>query len=729
MFNSWLDFSAFMPHGFCLRWDPALLATMIVANLMIAVAYFSIPSALFFFVRKRKDLVFPWMFQLFGLFIISCGTTHLVKILTIYKAAYWWEAGVDLFTGVVSMVTAVLLWPLIPKALNLPSPTQLERANKQLLDSMNETKKLNEELQSINDQFRVARDQAIESSNLKSGFVATISHELRTPLTGILGLNELLMSTKLDDEQQALSKSINEAADSLLAIVNDILDLSKLEAGRLQVDLAPLNLRQLINECLDIVSTPASRKGLALKSSMDPELMNDSLFGDSVRIKQILTNLLGNAVKFTEKGEVELRAEFVGAAEESIIARFVVRDTGIGIDTKSIDRIFMPFTQADQSTSRKYGGTGLGLSICRYLSELVGGQITVKSEEGKGSSFSLELPLMKSANVRQILTASGSLKPALVSNVLVVEDDPFLQQLAGKQMQRLGVSARVARGADEALEFLKSEAFDVIFMDCHMPGTDGYALTGMIRASQDWRHIPIVAMTAGAMVGDYERCISSGMDDYLSKPYTLKQLEGMLRKWTGQVSVSEKNSTQSTEAAAASSGTTEIPDPDPASIVAAAEPTIANSDSGSASIEIAAVAETTDSADKPPNSDGTTIGDRLPADLEKLRTTYGDSACEEILDLFFQSSQTLLVELRDATAAKSASAVKELSHRLKGSCLMAFMDPLSQMSARIEKEAREAQPDWNIIDQDLRALIVMLDDVAGHCSRPRITGPSNGVES
>lgn len=717
MFNSWLDFSTFMPHGFCLRWDPALLGTMIVANLMIAVAYFSIPSALFFFVRKRKDLVFPWMFQLFGLFIVSCGTTHLVKILTIYKAAYWWEAGVDLFTGIVSMVTAILLWPLIPKALSLPSPSQLAKANAQLVDSMNETKKLNEELSAINEQFRQARDQAIESSNLKSGFVATISHELRTPLTGILGLNELLMSTKLDDEQKALSKSINEAADSLLAIVNDILDLSKLEAGRLQVDLVPLNLRQLINECLDIVSAPASRKGLSLKSSMDAELMNDQLFGDSVRIKQILTNLLGNAVKFTDKGEIELKAEFVRSEQDSVVSRFVVRDTGIGIASKNIERIFMPFTQADQSTSRRYGGTGLGLSICRYLSELVGGQITVVSDEGKGSSFTLELPLLKHANVQAGLTASGSLKPVLVSNVLVVEDDPFLQQLAAKQMQRLGVTAKVARNADEALKYLALEKFDLIFMDCHMPGIDGYALTRMIRESQDWRTVPIVAMTAGAMVGDYERCISSGMDDYLSKPYTLKQLEVMLRKWTGQVSVSDKPG----GAAISSSASQAVPT---RSGEAQAEDDGNGKPLSSTSREFDSAPS--DSTKQVLSSHFPRNGDSRPSiDLERLRTVYGETACEEILDLFFSSGKALLVELRQANQRQKASTVKELAHRLKGSCLMACMEPLSEVSARIEKQAREEEQDWDSIAQDFQTLLVLLDEVADHCSRPRITSQTD----
>lgn len=690
---------------------------MIVANLMIAVAYFSIPAALFFFVRRRKDLVFPWMFQLFGLFIVSCGTTHLVKILTIYKAAYWWEAGVDLFTGIVSMITAILLWPLIPKALSLPSPSQLEQANKQLVDSMNETKKLNEELSAINEQFRLARDQAIESSNLKSGFVATISHELRTPLTGILGLNELLLSTKLDDEQQALSKSINEAADSLLAIVNDILDLSKLEAGRLKVDVVPLNLRQIVNECLDIVSAPASRKRLALKSFMDPELMNNPLFGDSVRIKQILTNLLGNAVKFTDKGEIELRVEFVRAEQDAVVTRFIVRDTGIGIAAKNVERIFMPFTQADQSTSRKYGGTGLGLSICRYLSELVGGQINVESTEGKGSAFTLELPLMKQANVQSALTTSGSLKPVLVSNVLVVEDDPFLQQLAGKQMHRLGVTARVARNADEALEYLKSERFDLIFMDCHMPGTDGYALTGIIRASQDWRTIPIVAMTAGAMIGDYERCISSGMDDYLSKPYTLKQLEMMLRKWTGQVSVSNVGANPSSPIVAGPITSLDSKD---------------QHDRNDSPLSVPPAEEI--ALDVPPsqvesksNRPSLRNGDERPfVDRERLSTTYGDTACEEILDLFFSASKDLLVELRQANQAQDAGAVKELAHRLKGSCLMAFMEPLSEVSARIETEARKEEQDWAVIGNELQMLLVLLDEVADQCSRPRITPESKG---
>lgn len=377
----------------------------------------------------------------------------------------------------------------------------------------------------------------------------------------------------------------------------------------------------------------------------------------------------------------------------------------------------MPFTQADQSTSRRYGGTGLGLSICRYLSELVGGQITVVSDEGKGSSFTLELPLLKHANVQAGLTASGSLKPVLVSNVLVVEDDPFLQQLAAKQMQRLGVTAKVARNADEALKYLALEKFDLIFMDCHMPGIDGYALTRMIRESQDWRTVPIVAMTAGAMVGDYERCISSGMDDYLSKPYTLKQLEVMLRKWTGQVSVSDKPG----GAAISSSASQAVPT---RSGEAQAEDDGNGKPLSSTSREFDSAPS--DSTKQVLSSHFPRNGDSRPSiDLERLRTVYGETACEEILDLFFSSGKALLVELRQANQRQKASTVKELAHRLKGSCLMACMEPLSEVSARIEKQAREEEQDWDSIAQDFQTLLVLLDEVADHCSRPRITSQTD----
>lgn len=458
--------------------------------------------------------------------------------------------------------------------------------------------------------------------------------------------------------------------------------------------------------------------------------MNESLFGDPVRIKQILTNLLGNSVKFTSDGEVELRAELVRSEDVAVVVRFVVRDTGIGISQKHLERIFMPFTQADQSTSRRYGGTGLGLSICRYLSELVGGQITVQSEEGKGSTFFLELPLMREANVRQTLSASGSLKPALISNVLVVEDDPFLQQLAGRQMQRLGVSARVARDADEAIAYLKIEKFDIIFMDCHMPGTDGYALTSIIRASLDWSNVPIVAMTAGAMIGDYERCMASGMDDYLSKPYTLKQLEIMLRKWTGQRSVNEQRLDP-----------LEKPAISPASSVdatALAEPSTGGSADAKMDLSKSATsANGTNGAEQHlpqvgsdamnSGTDAAKAGTKNSIDLDKLRTTYGESACDEILDVFFQSSKDVLVELKLACEKRSAHELKELAHRLKGSCLMAFMEPLSEVCARMEQEAKADEPDWRLLDRDMAALLTLMDVVADDCARPRITSSASGA--
>ena len=657
MFDKWLDLSAFMPHGFCMRWDPSLLATMVVANCLIAFAYFSIPIALLFFVGKRQDIAFPWMFRLFGLFIISCGTTHLIKILTIYHAAYWLEALMDLFTGVVSMLTAILLWKVIPKALQLASPGQLQKSNMQLMESMEATKRLNEELSDLNEQLRVARDQAVESSNLKSGFVATISHELRTPLAGILGLNELLLSSRLDKEQEQLSKSIQEAGHSLLQIVNDILDISKLEAGKLGVEVAPIAVRQMMNECLDVVSPSATRKKLTLKSKMDPQL-DQTLFGDNVRLKQILINLLGNAVKFTDQGEVELRAEFVSADQAEIKTRFIVRDTGIGIAQQDQERIFQPFTQVDQSTSRRYGGTGLGLNICTYLSELVGGRISVESEIGKGSSFILELPLQISAGESTVAAVPELNSGLLRARVLVVEDDPFLQQLANKQLIKLGSDPKVARNADEALEFLAHNKFDMIFMDCHMPGIDGYALTGMIRKSDLLKNIPIVAMTAGAMIGDYQRCMVAGMDDYLSKPYTLKQLEDMLRKWAGK---------------------------------------------DAASLEAAAVTLPERHAEQVLRSAG------VPAiDLEKLRTAYGAEGSAEIIETFFSTSYELLSDLHTSLAASDADQIRQYAHRLKGASSMAFMDPIFRCCIALETKAKET--DWTAIESEIDELKILMDE-------------------
>ncbi len=522
----------FMPHGVCLQWNTPLLLTWILANAGIALAYFAIPAALVYFVKKRKDdLPYHFMFKLFALFIVSCGMTHLMKIWTIYHAHYWAEALLDLLTAIVSLATAILLWPLIPKMLALKSPAQLEEANQKLA-------KANDELSTLNRNLVLARDQALEASNLKSSFVANISHELRTPVTGVMGMNELLMRTELTPHQKDLASSIQEAAKSLHLIVNDILDLSKIEAGKMTLQRLLLNLPEMVRESINMLLPAAQKKGLVLNCLIDPHLEEhgSNLSGDPVRVNQVLLNLMGNAVKFTDHGQIDVEAIVLKRDESRTLVKFSVTDTGIGIDEEVKKVLFQPFTQADESTTRKYGGTGLGLTISKLLVELMDGEIGVESQKNKGSTFWFIVPFTHTPEIilkRYTTSMTINLGTASQGKVLVVEDNPVLRSLACKQLETLGIGAHAVSNGQAALDELSRTRYSLILMDCHLPVLDGFEATQKIRELEKNtnEHITIIAMTAGAMTGDYEKCRQAGMDDYLAKPYTLKQLKEKLSNW------------------------------------------------------------------------------------------------------------------------------------------------------------------------------------------------------
>lgn len=523
-----------MPHGVCLRWDGPLLAIFIAGNLGIAIAYFIIPAALRYFIGQRKDLPYPHMFQLFAAFILSCGITHIMKVWTLYQPLYWLEASLDFWTAGVSMITAILLFPLIPQALQLRSPAELEDMNKQL-------QSVNDELAKMNDQYRMARDQAIEASELKSAFIANISHELRTPLAGILGMNELLLHKPgLDEEDQQSLTIVQDAAKSLLALVNDLLDLSKIEAGKMNMESVPLDPCFLVQEAVQVVSAAARAKNLELTFNK-PEAL-PAVQGDPLRVSQVLINLIGNAVKFTNEGSVTVTLEQLEQTETAAKLKFSVTDTGIGISAESQKYLFAPFSQVDASGTRKYGGAGLGLNISKRLVELMGGDIGFVSQPDKGSTFWFTLSMAKQDANEQFTSAAQLAHGVKKGSVLVVEDNSTMQELIGRQLSALGYSFKMCTTAEDALNELRhNRTYNVVLMDCHLPGMTGFEATVSIRAAEAGTgvHLPIVAMTAAAMKGDSEKCLAAGMDDYLSKPYTLEQLKSKLSRWDSQSSSQE----------------------------------------------------------------------------------------------------------------------------------------------------------------------------------------------
>jgi len=382
-----------------------------------------------------------------------------------------------------------------------------------------------------------ARDKAIEASSLKSAFVANISHELRTPLAGILGMNQVLLYKDLDPEERHIAEVVQESSKSLLNIVNDLLDLSKMEAGTLKLKNAPMTLPVVVEEATTLLQAAAVSKAIVLNTIIDGQLPA-GIIGDAERVKQILLNLIGNAVKFTQQGHVTTTVNLVDQQADHVRVCFTVVDTGVGIPEESQSKLFRPFVQADVSTTRQFEGTGLGLAISKNLVTKMGGQIGFSSKEGVGSTFWFTIPFQIAREQPIPLNRKTTTRFAHNAKVLIVEDNPVLSEMAKRQLQNIGLSSDLAASGEEALRLLGAAKYDAVLMDCHLPGIDGFETSVRLRKSEIGigRRTPIIAITAGAMAADEARCRAAGMDDYLAKPFTVEDLRSKLIRWIPFVS-------------------------------------------------------------------------------------------------------------------------------------------------------------------------------------------------
>ncbi len=391
---------------------------------------------------------------------------------------------------------------------------------------------------------RASRQRAMEEAGAKSSFLANMSHEIRTPLNAIVGFTDLLHTTTLLPEQRTFLDRIQTASRHLIGIINDILDLTKIEAGGLVLENQPLDVRTLLTDVRSTYAERAKQQGLAFDVVID-DSVRPGYLGDGLRIAQVLHNLVGNALKFTAKGSISVQVASMAELRDGdrLLGDllFQVRDTGIGISADQSVHLFQRFSQADASTTRRYGGTGLGLAICRQLVELMGGTLKVDSQVDAGSTFIFTIPVQVDEGVTTVPTlpvasttaTDGTLAEQLEGlRVLLVEDNATNQLLTKTMLARCGVTCIVANHGGEALDLLEHDIFDAILMDCQMPVLDGYATTLAIRQHAGWRDVPIIAMTANALSGDRERCLEVGMNDYVAKPVRMHDVVSVLLAWT-----------------------------------------------------------------------------------------------------------------------------------------------------------------------------------------------------
>jgi signal transduction histidine kinase len=539
---SYLSSDSFMPHGHCYLWRPDILWLNVVSDTIIAISYYSIPICLFYFARKRKDLEFNWIVTLFALFILACGTTHIMDIWTVWNPQYGLQGIVKMLTATVSLVTAILLLPLIPKALAVPSPKQLQGLVLELTGTKRRLQELNKELEERVVQLRHAKEAAEAANATKSEFLANMSHEIRTPLGAILGFSELMLRPETTVSERAKGvETIKRNGKLLSTIINDILDLSKVESGKLEVEKSIVSFEEIFPDIKSLLTLEAKEKGIELTVSSEGEIPN-FIETDPLRLRQILLNLVGNAIKFTEKGSVNVNVKLIQSSDKSPLLTFEVKDTGCGIPHDKVEKLFAPFSQVDTSATRRFGGSGLGLILSKKMANLLGGDVVLaESIVNEGSTFIVTIDPGR-ANVVDLQSDASRIGPKRVPmrnlksdlknlNILLVEDSVDNQNLILQLLRLSGAKVSLASNGKEGVLKALAGDFDVVLMDLQMPIMDGYEATSELRKQGFTK--PIIAFTAHVMKEERNRCIESGFSDHLGKPIDQENLLQVLSRYAG----------------------------------------------------------------------------------------------------------------------------------------------------------------------------------------------------